>query len=74
MIVCKIAQSIVKQAAVIVALTMFMIFMTAAMTFNAIHVNSVMITAVLFSPTQMLIVMNQICRIQAFLFSVAQNT
>ena len=74
MIVCKIAQSIVKQAAVIVALTMFMIFMTAAMTFNVIHVNSVMITAVLFSPTQMLIVMNQICRIQAFLFSVAQNT
>ena len=70
----KIALNIAKQAAVIVALTMFTISMTTAMTFNVIPANSVTTTLALFSPTPMPTATYRISPTQAFLSSVALNT
>ena len=57
-----------------VALTMFTISMTTAMTFNVIPANSVTTTLALFSPTPMPTATYRISPTQAFLSSVALNT
>ena len=70
----KTALNIVKQAAVIVVLTMFTISMTMVMTFNVIHVSLVTTIPVLFSPILMSTATYRISPIPVFLSSVVLST